>query len=113
MKTRREIEEGKGLKWQMRILSYMIIIFITAIILTMVSCSKEDQEVCKTCKTVVRYEPDTGGEYREEDTIQDDCNNPQDNVTKEHGTYEFKLWWIEKDSSITITGTKITAKRCN
>ena len=95
---------------QLKSLIGVIIFIILLVIIT--SCGK-DTEICKTCTTIVRYEPYSGGEYREETRYKEDCNNPDNSTTTEEGTYIFKLWWIEKDSSITITGVKTTAVRCD
>ena len=100
------------LNWKVKAINYLILILVVAGLLTLVSCSKEEADPCKSCTTIVRYEPDTGGEYIEDDVTVENCNNPSNSTTTEHGTFEFKLWWLEKDTSITIVGNRTTAIRC-
>ena len=110
------MNKQETLNWKTKTLTYLLIIIALSFAVSLISCTKEDQEPetkCKRCNTIVRYEPDSGGEYRDETKVDTNCVNPANSATTEYGTFEFKLWWLEKDSSITITGNKITAIRCN
>lgn len=77
-------------------------LFALLFTLTLLSCSKEEENICKECLVTTRYE--TQGFEMKEDTTFTECNNPQNFYKEEPSTFEYQ------DS--TYTGIKKTNKHC-
>lgn len=85
-----------------KIWSFVAAIFMFSLLTMLLSCSKEEENVCKECLVTTRYE--TQGFEMKEDTTFTECNNPQNSYKEEPSTFEYQ------DS--TYTGIKKTNKHC-
>ena len=88
-------------------------LLIGLIILTIAGCKKEETvETCYDCTTRVIYTDNSNGyQYRMPNEESEVCGVTNSGENTETGTFQFEHP-IVQDSIMTITGSKLTVKRC-